>query len=106
MTIYFDKINIENIKKLSIAVLKHIEKLDLQDREKFCNLSSSMLNNKFAKPYWVAAAICKHYIIDKQEKIYIICNIPKKKQLQAKHIIQINSFDKYKKLGKLISKII
>ena len=99
---------VENLKPLSIAVLKYIENLSIQDRCKFCNLKTEIINNKNAKAYWIAGAICKHYIIDKQEKIYIVYpNVEKYiaiENLKAKHISQLNKFSQFTQLGRLIKK--
>ena len=104
MTFYYD-----NLKTISLSLLKYIESLDENKRKEFCNLSSGMLNNKTAKPYWVAGAICKHYILDKNEKIYIANYGARNKKfntIKANEILQINYFSHYKKLGKIISHIL
>lgn len=104
MTFYYD-----NLKIISLKLLKYIESLNIKDRQIFCNLSTSILNNKCAKPYWIAGAICKHYIIDKNEKIYIVYPTVEDmdiKRIKPKHISQINYFSEYKLLGRLIRKIL
>ncbi len=106
MTFYYD-----NLKEIALAVNEYIDKLDLQDKIKFCNLGSQLINNKSAKPYCIAGAICKHYIIDKSEKIYIVYPAVEdmlatgKTKLKAKHIAQLDKFNQFKQLGRLIAKI-
>lgn len=104
MTLYYD-----NLIQISKALIEYIEKLDSEDRQKFCNLGPSLLNNNCAKPFWAAAAICKHYIIDKNDKIFVTKLEAKKlnpDKITPKHILQINHFSDFKKLGKIISKLI
>lgn len=104
MTFYYDK-----LKDISKALAKYINKLDSEQKQEFCNLGPLLCNNKQALPYIIAAAICKHYIIDKGEKIYVTKLVAKKKnntQLVSSDILQINHFHQFKKLGKIISKII
>ena len=97
MTLHF-----ENLKPLCDDLLKYIENLNDENKKKFCNLGLQMLNNKSAKAYWIAGAICKHYILDKQEKIYVV----KTNKENYRLLLTISNFSKFKKLGRIISKII
>lgn len=104
MTIYYD-----TLKPLSKALKDYINKLGPEQKQEFCNLGPLLCNNKQALPYIIAAAICKHYIIDKGERIYVTKLRAKKKsndKLIATDLLQINHFHQFKKLGKIISKIL
>lgn len=104
MTIYYDV-----LKSICKALKNYINKLDSEQKQKFCNLGPGLCNNKCALPYIIAAAICKHYIIDKKEKIYVTKLTAKNKnnnKLIASDILQLNNFHQFKKLGKIISKIL
>ncbi len=104
MTIYYD-----TLKPMCKALKDYINKLDSEQKQKFCNLGPGLCNNKFALPYIIAGAICKHYIIDNGERIYIKKLRAKKKsndKLIASDILQLNNFKQFKKLGRIISKIL